>query len=396
MKVLVFTNLYPNNMMPHHGVFVKERMTKFAELNGNEVRVVAPVPYFPPIKKNWRWKYSQIVRKETIEGVEVYHPRFFMIPKMGMPFYGLMMFLSVLPAVLRIRKKFDFDLIDAHYVYPDGFAAVMLGVFFKKPVVVSARGSDVNLFMRFPLIKRLLRLTLNQAHAAIGVCQALKDAMHSLNVPARKIAVIPNGVDKGKFYPMPKKAARNLHQISNSKMMLSVGELIPRKGFHILIDAMAKLVHERGEDDLQLIIAGEGAYRPDLEEQIRDRGLTGHVRLIGSVQHGELRKWYCSADLFCLASDREGWPNVVLESLACGTPVVATNIWGVPEIITSDEFGLLTERTALAFADNIARALRKTWHHPQIVRYAEEHTWDKVALEVSRVFESVLNGNVSA
>src|SRR5438093_9006750 len=149
MNVLVFTSLYPNNVWPHHGVFVKERMTTFAQIEGCSVKVVAPVPYFPPIKLGHRSRFSQIAQREVIEGVEVYHPRYFMIPKLSMAFHGLLMFLSALPCIKKLQRNFAFDIIDAHYVYPDGFFGVLLGNFFKKPVVVSACGIVFNIISKF-------------------------------------------------------------------------------------------------------------------------------------------------------------------------------------------------------------------------------------------------------
>lgn len=132
MKVLTFTSLYPNNIWPNHGVFIQERMTNFAKLNACKIKVVAPIPYFPSIKLGRRLKYSQVVGREVRKGVEVFHPRYFMIPKVGMSFYGLKMFLSVLPAIRNIQKDFKFDIIDAHYLYPDGFAAVFTRAIFQK------------------------------------------------------------------------------------------------------------------------------------------------------------------------------------------------------------------------------------------------------------------------
>src|SRR6516164_1671699 len=163
MKILVFTSLYPNQVWPNHGIFIKERMARFAKRDGCEIKVVAPVPYFPAININWRWKFSQVARREMRDGIEVYHPRYFLTPKVGMALYGWLMFFSVLPVVQKLRKDFKFDLIDAHYVYPDGFAAVQLGRLFKRPVVVSARGSDVNLYRTFPLIRKLLQYVLRNA-----------------------------------------------------------------------------------------------------------------------------------------------------------------------------------------------------------------------------------------
>lgn len=378
--------------MPNHGVFVKERMTTFARLNGDQVKVVAPVPYFPPLKFNWRWKYSQVVRQEIVDGLAVYHPKFFMPPKIGMSLYGILMFLSALPVVIKLKRDFDFEVIDAHYVYPDGFAAVLLGFFFKRPVVVSARGSDINLFLRFPIIRRLLKLTLKKAAAVIAVCQALKDVMVNLNIPPAKITVIPNGVDTAKFFPVSKQVARRQLGLPGGKIILSVGELIPRKGFHVLIQALELLVREYSRRNIHLIIVGEGAYRKTLENLIASLKLVKHVRLAGSVPHTELYKWYSAADLFCLASDREGWPNVILESLACGTPVVATAIWGTPEILTSDKVGFLTKREARDMAEKLSLALDKSWPPQEIVNFTRAHTWEEVALSVSDVLAEVLKG----
>jgi teichuronic acid biosynthesis glycosyltransferase TuaC len=391
MNVLIFTSLYPNNIWPHHGVFVKERMTKFAQLEGCKAKVVAPVPYFPSLKISRKVLFSQIVQREIIEGLEVYHPRYFMIPKVSMAFHGLLMFLSALPYIKKIQRDFNFDIIDAHYVYPDGFAAVLLGAFFKKPVVISARGSDINLFVKFPLIRFFLKYALNKADRVIAVCQALKDAMTQLEIPGEKITVVPNGVDINKFFPLPKEAARSkLGLPYDKRILLSIGELIPRKGFDFLIKALKILSEEMNEKNLYLVIVGEGAFRKQLEQLISELNLGKQVRLVGSVPHQELYLWYSAADLFCLASSREGWPNVVLESLASGTPVLATDVWGIPEILCSDTLGVLTKRSAREIAAGIASALHKPWQSDIMVRYAYEHTWDQVALSVLHVFASML------
>jgi glycosyltransferase involved in cell wall biosynthesis len=395
MKILVFTSLYPNNVWPNHGVFIKERMTQFAKIDGCKIKVVAPIPYFPAVKLNWRWKFSRVLHSEVRDGVEVYHPRYFMTPKVGMTFYGLFMFLSVLVTVMRIRRNFDFDLIDAHYVYPDGFAAVLLGLFFRKPVVISARGSDINLYAGFPVVRKLLRYTLTKATKIIAVCQALKDAMTALGIPAHKIIVIPNGVDVAKFYCVPKQEAREKIGLpADKKIILSVGGLIPRKGFDLLIKAVHRVMSRADMRDLHLVIVGEGPSREDLKRLASSLGRSNDVWLAGVVPHQELYLWYSAADLVCLASSREGWPNVILESFGCGTPVVAADIWGVPEVIRSGEVGFLTRRTEYAIAEGILVGLRKKWCSNEIVAYAAKHSWRCTADAVLQVFESVLIENV--
>ena len=391
MRVLTFTSLYPNNVWPNHGVFIKERMTFFADLDGVEVKVVAPVPYFPDIRLGSRWRYSQVTSYQLIEGLEVYHPQYFMTPKVGMSFYGLTMFWSVLPVVKTLQKKFNFDIIDAHYAYPDGYAATLLGDYFKKPVVVSARGSDINLYGEFLIIRKFLRRTLLKANRVVAVCQALKKGIVRLGVPEEKVSVIPNGVDRCKFCPVPKEEARRRLKLPDKKIILSAGHLTPNKGFDYLIKALKILRTDFDQKGIYLVIVGEGEFRKELEKKISFLNLGEHVRLAGAIPHEEMRDWYSAADLFCLASGQEGWPNVILESLACGTPVVATSAGGIPEIISSNGVGILAERTEEDIARKISIALKQSWNREEIVKFAEKHTWNQVALQVYDVFKSVLN-----
>jgi glycosyltransferase involved in cell wall biosynthesis len=395
MKVLVFASLYPNNVWPHNGVFVKERMTQFARQSGCDVQVVAPIPYFPPLKIGSYWRFSQIKWHEVIEGLEVYHPRYAIIPKVGMALQGWLMFLSLLPTIKRLQRTFDFDVIDAHYVYPDGFAAVLLGHWLGKPVVVSARGSDINLFKDFPLIRRFLHYTMMKANGVITVSQALKDAACSLGIPAEKMTVIPNGVDTRKFFPLPQAEARKRLGLTNQRIILSVGRLCPNKGFDILIRAFKILLEKCDEPSPSLVLIGDGAFRKPLEEMIASACLQDHIQLIGEVPHAELALWYSAADVFCLASGREGWPNVLLEALACGRPVVATAVGGVPEIIRSDAIGFLTERNEWDIAEKLTLALHKSWRSDIIINYAQTYTWDQVVLSVGEVFASVLPDRVN-
>jgi teichuronic acid biosynthesis glycosyltransferase TuaC len=391
MKVLVFTSLYPNNVWPNHGVFVKERMCAVARLGRCELKVVAPVPYYPPVGFGLRKDYARIVRQESINGLQVYHPRYFMIPKLAMALQGWTMFLSLLPFIIRLRRDFDFDLIDAHYLYPDGFAAVLLGGVLKKPVVVSARGSDVNQFAGFRVIKRMLRYTLDTAAHSVAVCQALKDAITRLGVPSAKVSVIPNGVDETKFFPSHARQAREVLGLpSTHKIILSVGALIPRKGHDYTIRALKLLIEKHQHSDVLLLLVGSGPEHSDLEHLVRSLGLQERVRFSGEIPHDQLHLWYGAADVFCLASDREGWPNAIMESLACGTPVVATDIWGVPEIIRTDSIGLLTKRAEQQIAATLDRALNTAWSREALVDFARQHTWRRSAEAVQEVFDSVL------
>src|SRR5262245_19567141 len=240
-KVLVYTTLFPNSVQPVQGNFVMERIRHLRR--SSDLSVIAPVPYFPPLKFQKRWyEFSRIPDVERVAGVDLSHPRFLVLPKIGMVSHGLSMFLGSVRHVARKMRQGSYDVIDAHYVYPDGFAAVLLGSVFNIPVIVSARGSDINLLPQFRTIRPLIRCVLNRADALIAVSEPLKKAMVKLGCPQGKITVIGNGVDTVKFHPCPKEEMRRLLGLpQNCPILISVGNLTQNKGFHILLDALARL-----------------------------------------------------------------------------------------------------------------------------------------------------------
>ena len=363
-------------------------MAAVARLDGCEVRVVAPVPYHPPIRIGKRWGHSQVAQEEVIDGMQVYHPRYFMIPKISMPLHGIMMSLSVLLLVKRIKRQFDFDIIDAHYIYPDGFAAVLLGRIFRKPVMVTARGSDINVFADLPFIRRLILYTLKKVDGVIAVSDALKKRIVELGTPEKKIAVVPNGVDAKKFYPIAKSRAReSLGLPKDGKLLLSVGALESVKGFDYLIKAIRILIDQFRVANVRLLIVGDGRLREELLQMISAYSLDAYVRLVGAVRHDELNLWYSAADLFCLTSRSEGWPNVVIESLACGTPVVATAVGGIPEIISCEALGYITDGGDREIAEKIRAALGRTWCTEDILSHIKHSTWESTARSVVRNLE---------
>ena len=392
MRVLTFTSLFPNAVQPLLGVFVQQRMAHFAKRKGNSVTVVAPVAYFPSWLPISRWENKRrIPAREEIGGLEVYHPRYPMVPKISMPLQGLSMFAASLSVVRRLHRESNFDCIDAHYVYPDGFAAALLGKRLGIPVVVSARGTDMNLFPSFKLIRPMIRWTLQQAAGTIGVCEELRQSMIDLGATDATSTAIGNGIDLERFTPVNRQQSRRMLGIpADSEIIVSVGALIPRKGYQYLIPAFAEMASKRPR--LRLYIVGEGESRSQLEAMAREKGLKDRVFLVGTKPNEELRYWFSAADVSCLASSREGWANVLLESLACGTPVVATRVWGAPEVITSPELGILVNQNVRSIADGLELGLGKQWDHGKLARHAASRTWDVVAEEV----ESFLSTRIAA
>lgn len=392
MKVLTFTSLYPNNQEPLLGIFNQERVKALSEFC--EVKVVAPVPYFPAINVNKKWyAFSQVTPKEYIEDTEILHPRKFVTPKVGMELYGLFYFISALGCVRKLQRRFDFDIIDTHFAYPDGFASVMLGRMLKKPVILTVHGNDVNLYSKFRFIRKYLSYTFNNAGRIITVSNALKNKVAQLGISEKKIKFISNGVDIEKFHSVNREAARNeLGLPLDSKIIVSVGMLIELKGFKYLIDAISLMKHKMNYRNIALVIIGEGPLRYALECQIKKLNLESQVRLVGMIPHNELYKWHSAADLFALASSSEGWPTVFFEAFACGKPVVATRIEGTSEVISSEDYGLLTEKQeAEEFACKIDLALDKKWDTQKIIDYAAQNTWKAKTKILLTEFEEVIS-----
>ncbi len=395
MRILTFTSLFPNAKQPLLGIFIYQRVAHLARRPGVQVHVVAPVPYFPSWLPGPRRALRQIPRQERIGELTVYHPRYFLLPKLSMPLHGWLMFLGSRRLVRQLKKEIQFDCIDGHYIYPDGYAAALLGRRLRVPVILSARGTDVNVFPSFATIRPKIRWCLRQAAGVIAVSGALREAILKLGVPARKVGVIGNGVDAQRFQPMNRQAARRaLGLAEGGPVVVSVGTLAPAKGHQLLVAAIASIAARYPE--LNAYILGEGDYRAELEALVREKQLEGRVFLKGTRPNDELHLWFNAADVSCLASSREGWPNVLLESLACGTPVVGTRVGGIPEVISSPDLGVLVAPTYDAVAAGLEVALNKQWDRDALVRYARGRTWEVVAEEAERFIASRIAATVES
>ncbi len=389
LRLLTFSTLYPNAARPNHGVFVENRLRHLLASQEAVSTVVAPVPWFPsthPRAGEWA-RYAQAPAQETHHGIEVLHPRFPVVPKIGMTAAPFLLYWSMLPFIRRLQNEGrQFDLIDAHYMYPDGVAAVWLGKKLGLPVVVTSRGTDVSLIPQYPLPRRLIQGAIRGAAALVTVSAALKTALVALGAPDQKVTVLRNGVDTSLFRPAADRDSIRASLGLKRKTLVSVGLLIDRKGHHRTIEAMSHLPEH------ELLIAGEGPERARLTALIEKLGLTDRVRLLGARPHDTLPALYSAADASVLASSREGWANVLLESMACGTPVVASNIWGNPEVVQTRDAGLIAPENT---PEGIAAAVRALFSplpdRAATRRYAEQFGWEETTSGQLALFRRVLN-----
>jgi glycosyltransferase involved in cell wall biosynthesis len=389
MRILVFSSLYPNSVSPHLGLFVHRRAEAVSR-RGVDVRVMAPVPYFPRRLPVRRWRaYAYVPARERIAGITVMHPRYLHAPGPGMYVQAASLAACMHRHVRAVQREFAFDLIDAHYVYPDGVAAVALGRALGVPVVLTARGSDINLLPQFPLVRRQIGWALRHASALVGVSGALVERMLQLGAPPDRVRTVPNGVDRSRFaYGDSAEARRSLGLYSDEILLLSVGNLNELKGHALMIEALA-LLRQRGVR-ANLHIVGEGPERRSLEERIVALDLHKQVVLQGSIPNERLGRWYQAATLFVLASSREGWPNVLNEALACGLPVVATRVGGVPEIVREPENGVfIRERSSEGIAAAVETALERRWDRQMVARQAARRGWTEVASQLVEIFATL-------
>jgi glycosyltransferase involved in cell wall biosynthesis len=367
---------------------VENRLRHLVASGAAASRVIAPVPWFPfasPVFGEYA-AFARAPRREQRHGFDIDHPRYVVLPKIGQNITPWTLYRGSRGAFRALLATgYRPDVIDAHFFYPDGVAAALLGREFGLPVVITARGTDLNLMLQYALPRRMIAWAAGRAAAMVTVCQALKDELTGTGVADERVTVLRNGVDLQAFRPVDGSAIRSRHLKGNERLLLSVGLLIPRKGHDLIVRALAQL------PDCRLLIAGEGPERGRLEALAAELGVADRVTLLGRVPHGELAAYYSAADALVLASSREGWANVLLEAMACGTPVAASDVWGTPEVVATPAAGrLLPSRTA----DGIVQALTDLFADPPdraaTRAYAEGFSWDATTEGQRVLFERIV------
>jgi teichuronic acid biosynthesis glycosyltransferase TuaC len=386
MRLLVFTNLYPNAVQPRHGIFVEHRVRRLAEAGAN-VRVVSPVPWVPdwPAIVGEYAVLARVAARDERHGLQIWHPRYLAIPKLTSWLNPWSMALGARAAIDRlVRQGGDFDLIDAHFVYPDGAAAILLGSWYGKPVTVTARGTDINQFPRFRVPRAWIGWVTRNADAMITVSSALREAVLKLGVPPEKVTELRNGVDLELFQPLDRELVRRELGLTRPTL-LSAGHLVADKGHQFVIEALKEL------PDADLIVIGDGPLRAKLHELAVRCGVAARVTWTGTLPQCTLAKYYAASDVTVLASKMEGMANVLLESLACGTPVIATAVGGNAEIVSTPSAGVLMEARSAAGVVKAYRTLMRSRPCTAAVRlHAEQFAWGPTIDAQLRLFEAIL------
>jgi teichuronic acid biosynthesis glycosyltransferase TuaC len=350
LRVLVITRLFPNALEPLSAPFNRQQFAALGRLC--HLEVMATIPWFPAARVFRRWSNAgaleDVPARDVIDGLSVVHPRVLFVPRIGAGLSGALEIASLLPGVA--RRRHDVDVVLGSWAYPDGVAAVALARVLGVPAVIKTHGSDLNVIgaMRGP--RANLVLALPRAARVVAVSEALADKVASFGVDRARIAVVHNGVDRSHFHVRDRRLARRfLGWAAAGRMVLYCGRLEREKGVFELVEAFGTIAGTH--PDLSLVLIGDGSARGQLESMARR--FAGRMHLLGSLPLERVPMWMAASSLVTLPSHNEGSPNVVREALACGRPVVATAVGGIPELITSPLLGAMVparDPTALARA----------------------------------------------
>ena len=288
------------------------------------------------------------------------------------------------------NNNLKFDLIHTHFTWSAGYVGARLKEKYGVPFVVTAHGYDIySLPFKDDEWREKIRYVLNTADHIITVSQSNLACIKKLDI-STPATVIPNGFRSDLFSPRDSLECRKMLNLpQDKKIILTVGNLEHVKGHKYLVEAIQNIIQER--KDILCVIVGAGKLRCTLERQIRSLGLENYVMLAGGKPHDEIPLWMNACDLFVLPSLNEGNPTVMFEALGCGKPFVGTRVGGMPEVITSGEFGLLVEpANPEDLTENILMALNREWDREGIIQYAERYTWENISTEIIDIYKDIM------
>jgi teichuronic acid biosynthesis glycosyltransferase TuaC len=395
IKVLALSYLFPNRNKPDHGIFVLNRLKALSQYV--DIKVINPIPWFPGQNLFDRYQHRHdIPLQDIIGGLDVYHPRFFSVPKFLKNGEGDQYLKAIKPVVDQIHKDFEFDLVDMHWTFPDLPAGIAIGKEFNKKTIVTLRGMEAFHEQDSDQRHQIVSKGLKDVDVIVALSQELKEKGDELSGNPKKSVVIRNGVDTEQFYFIPKKESRDHIGMDQSEInILSVGSLIHRKGFDLIVKCIAELKKEEKYKNSRLYIIGsqgpEGDYRKELNLLIEQLDVKENIIFVGQVANSELKYWYSAVNIFCLASRGEGSPNVLSEALACGCPSITTDVGSAKEIInTKPDLGLCVKPDSEAeLLTAIDQLLSMKLDRIENFEFYSQFDWSWCAEKVFREYEKL-------
>ena len=394
-KILSLSCLYPNPIEPSLGVFVRLRLQHLSGMT--PLQVVAPFAIFQysnPRGKRIRIGQQDCPVHRRDGAVPVMQPRWFYLP-FGGPLTAFWLFSQLVWPLARLRKKFAFEIIDTHFGHPDGVAGALLSLVLDVPFTMTLRGNEPK-HSRYGLGRYCMKWALRRASKVFTVSERLRQFAIGLGTRPEKVKTIPNGIDTSIFFLRDRVACRVKHGFALDRpLIVSAGALVERKGHHRIVQAL-KCMSGSGTMPVLAIAGGparEGQYEQRIRQVVTEAGLDAQVRFLGILSPEAMAEVMSAADVLCLASSNEGWPNVVHESLACGTPIVSTDVGAIPDMLPDPRYGLIVPvNDQAALQQALAAALQADWEREAISAWGRARSWTQVANEVLEEMQEIVAG----
>jgi len=377
LRVLSISTLFPRPDKPGFGRFVARQFEALRTQGGIDLAVIAP--FGRPLR-------GGPAELDQSRGYPVHYLPFPTIPKLGALWNAGSIARAALPLARKLHAAAPFDLVDAQFFFPDGPAAARIAATLGLPLSIKARGSDIHYWGHQRFADDQMRVAANQARGLLAVSEALKADMAALGMEPGKIAVHYTGVDHGLFQPHPRPEARQALATkipTEGPLLASVGNLIALKGHSIAIEALSNL------PGVRLAIAGTGEEQANLRALAQRLGLTDRVHLLGSIDPAEIATLLCAAGAMVLPSADEGLANAWIEALACGTPLVMTDVGGAREVVTSPSAGRLVERKPEAIAAGVRELLESPATQTEVAQHAARFSWEANAAQLAEHYRLV-------
>jgi len=392
VSVLFFTNLFPTPVDRTRGIFHLQLVRELAAIC--DITVVCPLPWFPHwpfLRRFERWyAFAETPVVYEVDGITVHSPKYLMVPRISGALHGIFVYLGSLFTINRLHKLKQFDVINGLWLYPDAVAANWIAKRLGIPMVPAALGCDVNRMLNETDKRKRILHMLSGAHKIIAVADGLRERMVQAGIPAERISIVPNGVNSDLFYNRSKandRACLDLPQ--DRKVIVFVGRLAEEKGLSTLVSA-AGLIKTRRKDFLFCIV-GAGPLLEELREQAATLGVADFIKFAGHQEHESIAIWLGACDVFCLPSLREGCPNVVVEALSSGRPVVASRVGGIPSMLRRDTGILVEPQNPQDLADALVCALDQAWDPVNVANSVRGNTWRAVAEKYLSIYRDAIS-----
>ena len=388
LRVLSISTLYPNDLSPGFGIFVERQMQALVMRGDVEVEMWNPIGLPPwPLSQHPRYCHLRGLAAEESRGaITVFRPRFRLFPGIGGRFNAAAIARAVLAQVRARHDARAYDLVDAQFFFPDGPAAALVAKALGLPLSITARGTDIHLWGAKSHAQPQMLLAADQAAGMVAVSQALKQDMAALGMAADKISVRYTGLDHALFRVQPRAEARAAVSdivSADGPLIVTVGNLIPLKGQNLVIEALASF------PEAQLVLAGKGPEEASLRTLAKRLGVADRVHLPGSIAPARLAQLLSAANAMVLPSEREGLANAWVEALACGTPLVITDVGGAREVVKDPSAGRIVERKAEAIISAVRELLANPPAQAEVAAHAARYSWDGNAAEMSSFFHRI-------